>query len=351
MNVSKNSSPLSLDTIGMWTLTASLPEQMSAAIDTAHGVEGLERFGAISSVVVLGMGGSGIAGDVLATIGAPEMAVPVVISKSYELPRFVGPDTLVITVSCSGNTEETLSALSSAQEAGAQILAVTSGGKLGAFAAQASAPIVPVPSDIPQPRAALAAMSVPPLVVLERLGLLEGITPRLRNCVEVISRRRDQVASADGLSAQIARRLVHTIPLIHGASGPSAVAAQRWKAQINENAKAPATFALHPELCHNEVAGWGVNGDVTRQAISLVTLRHSGEHPQVARRFELVAQMMNEVVSHIEEVRTEASEDIARLFDLVVIGDFVSLFLADHDGVDPGPVSALVELKEALARP
>ena len=146
-----------------------------------------------------------------------------------------------------------------------------------------------------------------------------------------------------------ARRIGRTIPLVHGAAGPSGVAAQRWKTQVNENAKAPAFFALQPELCHNEVAGWGQHGDLTRQAITLVTLRHPGEHPQIARRFSLVAELMEEVVAGIVEVRTDATGDMAALYDLVLIGDFCSLHMAAAEGIDPGPVPVLGELKARLA--
>ena len=107
-----------------------------------------------------------------------------------------------------------------------------------------------------------------------------------------------------------------------------AVAAQRWKTQINENAKAPAFFAAQPELCHNEIVGWGQHGDVSRQVITLVTLRQSGEHPQVARRFDLISEIMLEVVADVVAVWAEGTGPLAQFFDLVLFGDFVSLHLA-----------------------
>ena len=118
---------------------------------------------------------------------------------------------------------------------------------------------------------------------------------------------------------------------------------------MQENAKTPAFASLQPELCHNEVAGWGQDGDVTRQVLTLVTLRHDGEHPEIARRFELVAEIMEEVVGDVVVVRTEATDDIARFFDLALFGDLVSLHLAGREGVDPGPVPVLGEIKQRLA--
>ncbi len=126
-------------------------------------------------------------------------------------------------------------------------------------------------------------------------------------------------------------------------------AALRWKTQVNENAKSPAFWATSPELCHNEIAGWGQHGDVTRQVMTLVNLRHDAEHPQVVRRFELVTELLREVVADVVEVRAAGEGELAQLLDLVLVGDFVSLHLAAHEGVDPGPVPVLEALKERLA--
>ena len=125
----------------------------------------------------------------------------------------------------------------------------------------------------------------------------------------------------------------------------------RWKNQVNENAKAPAFSNRVPELCHNEVAGWGQHGDVTRQVLTLVQLRHDFEHPQVARRFELMSSLDDEVVAAIDEVQAEGDGPLAQLFDLVLFGDFVSLAMADQAGVDPGPIAALDFIKESLRTP
>jgi glucose/mannose-6-phosphate isomerase len=341
-------SPLPVDSLSMWEATAGLPEQISAAISAAEALGGLPMVAPITNVVVLGMGGSGIAGDVLAAVAASEMAVPVAVVKSYQLPAFVGTDSLVLAVSCSGETAETVAAAESAYRAGASVVAITGGGALARLAEGEGSPVLPVPADIPQPRAALGAMAVPPLVLLERLGLLTDVAPRLAAAVEQLARRRDRLVGPASPAEEVARRIGRTFPLVHGSPGPVGVAAQRWKTQVNENAKSPAFWSLQPELCHNEVAGWGQHGDVTRQVLTLVTLRHDGEHPQVARRFALVEEAMLEIVADIVTVRTEATDGIARFFDLALFGDFVSLHLAGREGIDPGPVPVLAEIKDRL---
>ncbi len=344
-------SPLAVDSLDMWGATAALPEQMEAAIDRALDADlgGLAARGPFSSVVVCGMGGSGIAGDVLAALASPRSSVPVQVVKGYRLPECVGASTVVFAVSCSGGTEETLAAAEDARARRAQVVAVSGPGPLAEAAASAGWPLVPVPGSIPQPRAGFGALSVPLLVVLERLAVLAGMEGLLRDAVRVVGERRDALVERGSTAQELARRIGRTIPLVHGTPGPTGVAAMRWKTQVNENAKSPAFFSLQPELSHNEVAGWGQHGDVTRQAITVVVLRHSAEHPRVARRIELVEHLMAEVVANVLDVRTDAASDVAALFDLVLLGDFVSLHLAAAEGVDPGPVPVLSELKQELA--
>jgi len=294
------------------------------------------------------MGGSGIAGEVMVAVAGPFLPVPVTVVKSYTTPDFVGRGSLVFAISCSGDTEETVEAAAEAYEAGASLVVVTSGGELGRLADERGAPTVPVPASIPQPRAAVGAMAIPPLIVLEQVGLFPGAAQWVDLAVDQLRRRRDDLLRPGNLAERTAQRIGRTIPLIHAAQSLGVAAATRWKTQINENAKSPAFAAFYPELCHNELAGWGQHGDVTRQVLTLVNLRHDAEHPQIIRRFELVADLLLEVVADIVEIRAEGEGDLAQLLDLFMIGDFVSLLLAAHEGIDPGPVPILGELKDRL---
>ncbi len=338
-----------LDTQGMWEATASRPEHVEEAARDARDLEGLPDREAVENVVVVGMGGSGIVGDIVAAIAGPFMAVPVVVAKSYTLPAFVGEGSLVFAVSFSGDTEETIEAASEAAVQGARVIAVTSGGELGKLASAWGAPLVPVPDTIPQPRAALGSLAIPPLVVLEQIGLFPGASQWIQLAVDQLKRRRDQLLGDASPAADLARRIGRTIPLLHSSGALGVAAAQRWKTQVNENAKAPAFWSVQPELSHNEVQGWGQHGDVTRQILTVVTLRHDAEHPQIARRFELVAELMREVVAGMEEVYAEGDGELAQLLDLMLFGDFVSLHLADNEGLDPGPVPTLGAIKRELS--
>jgi glucose/mannose-6-phosphate isomerase len=336
-----------LDTLGMFDAAAGLPEQVLAAAKAARGVRvGTGR--EVRHVVVAGMGGSGIAGDVLAAAAGPRLAVPVAVVKGYGVPAFVGPSSLVLAVSFSGDTEETLGAAGQAAERGARVVAVTGGGRLAALAEEQGALVVPVPAGLPQPRAALGALAIPLFVVLEEAGLLPGATEQVNLAADQLRRRRDQLVSPASPAERLARRIRRTVPLVYGGEPLGAAAALRFKTQVNENAKTPAFFAAYPELCHNEVVGFGQHGDVTRQLLSVVNLRHGYEHPRVGLRVRLVAELLEEVVAAIEEVRAEGQGELAQLLDLVMVSDFVSLHLAAQEGLDPGPVPVLEDLKARL---
>jgi glucose/mannose-6-phosphate isomerase len=193
-------------------------------------------------------------------------------------------------------------------------------------------------------------MAIPPLVLLEQIGLFPGArrgwTRPSTSCRAAATNWSAPGTWPRSWPGPIGR----TIPLVHSAQDLGAAAALRWKAQVNENAKRPAFFNVYPELCHNELAGWGQHGDATRQLITLVNLRHDAEHPQVSRRFDLVVEVLREVVADVIEVRAAGEGDLAQLFDLAMIGDFVSLHLAGNEGIDPGPIPVLDELKRQLAQ-
>ena len=338
-----------LDSIGMFDLAAALPEQVAAAAAQGAELEHLPDHDAIEHVLVLGMGGSGIAGDVVQAVAAPFMPVPVTVVRGYEAPHFVSEGTLCFAISYSGDTEETVEAAQSAAAAGARMVVLSTGGELAQLAEAWDAPHIPLPA-IPMPRAGIGAVSIPPLLVLERVGLFPGAAAWVDEAVGQLRRRRDQLIREGSAAHRLAEEIGRTIPLAYGGDAIGEVAAYRFKCQVNENAKAPAFSGSVPEMCHNEICGWGQHGDVTRQVMTVVRFRHDYEHPQVARRFDLTHDVLDEVVHTIVDVQAEGEGALAQLFDLVIQGDFVSLHMAVEAGVDPGPIPVLIDLKAALAQ-
>ena len=340
---------MQLDSQGMWEATRALPEQMEAALSQVVTVCDLPNKDHIEHVVVVGMGGSGIAGDVALAAAAPFMPIPITIVKGYELPSYVGQHSLVVAVSFSGNTEETLEVVSRALDHGAKCVAVTSGGELEHLMQERGGCIVQVDGTIPQPRAAFGALSVSVLGVLDQVGLFQGATGWINLAIARLKERRDELETQRSLAETIASQLVGTIPLIVSSGPIGQVAAMRWKAQINENAKAPAFYSVYPEACHNELAGFDAYPEMFERDLSLVILRHEHEHPQIARRYEFATTTIGPRLRHCVEVEGHGVGELANLFDLTFVGDYVALALAAALGIDPGPIVVLDSVKRFLA--
>jgi glucose/mannose-6-phosphate isomerase len=341
-----------IDTNHMFEHAAAFPEQVEQAFATSRTLSGLPAREEVENVVVIGMGGSGIAGDVLAAVGAPLLAVPVTVVKGYECPNFVGESSLVFAVSYSGGTEETVQAATDAALAGAKMVVVAGGGELAKLARAWGAPLVDLPK-VPWPRVAFGAMAIPLIVALWRMGLLAGADVWTERAIEQLKVRRDELAGAGEASAaaDVARRIGSTVPIVHAGGAVGACAALRWKSQVNENAKRLAFASSQPELCHNEVVGWGEPSKSLGAETTLVQLRHDAEHPQVGRRFEITAELIRPWVNDVVEVRAKGEGELAQLLDLAYFGDYVSLWLAAYAGVDPGPIDVLMWLKQRLAGP
>ena len=351
------SGPAPLDTLGMWEATAALPEQLSGALRAADdafvGLAPGVGAGAVRTVAAFGLGTGGMACAAAAALAAPELTVPFWVGQGSALPAFVDPSTLVLAVSASGGTEETLTAAETAIERGARVVAVggEAGGALARLAARAGLPWCPVSPGRGPARSALGATTVPLRVALARAGLRPDCAAAVDATAAVLARRRDALLAPGGLPTELARRLGRTIPLVYGSTGTTAVAALWWKTQVNLNAKAPAFAATLPELTHDELAGWGQGGDVTRQTMSLVLLRHAGEAPRTAGQFDAVRAATDEVMADVLEVRGEGDDELSRFFDLTLLGSLVSLHLAAHEGVDPGPVPAVDEAQAGTLTP
>lgn len=331
-----------LDSLGMWEAAARLPEQVGEAAGRVA-ASTLPDAAAPRAVAVLASGSAALAGEVVAMAAAPAAPVPVQVVDGYRLPAFVGPRTLVLALSYEGETEETLTTAIAALEVGARLVAVTAGGSLGALAEEAGE-LIPLPEGLPAERTAVAPMVAACLVVLDRGGVAPEASGLLPGVVEQLRRRRDQLLAEDNPARALARQLGPTLPLLHGTDRAAALAAHHWKSQVNLNAKAPAFWAPEPGAFHDEAAGWGVQGDVTRQVLTLVRLRHSAEHPALTRRAAWVEDLLLEVVSDVIEVRAQGDSELAQCLDLVLLGDFVSLHLAAAAGVDPGPAPAIDRL-------
>ena len=306
---------------------------------------------AARDVAICGMGGSGIAGDLLLGAYRERMRKPMTVVRDYFLPGWIGEDTFVILSSYSGETEETLTCAMQALERNALCVAISSGGKLASFYAAEGVPVIRLPPGL-QPRAALLRMLVPMAVLLERMGAvppLGGELDEARGAVEAaVAGLGPGVPEPQNPAKQLARALLGGVPLIWGAELTAPVAA-RWARQVNENAKLPAFASALPELDHNELVGFpGMPADL-RKLARLVMLRDPRNHRQVQRRFDLTRELVEGHVDAVYSITADGQGALARMLDLVMLGDYASLYLGLLRGVDPGPVEIIERLKERLA--
>ncbi|MGH2705010.1 MAG: bifunctional phosphoglucose/phosphomannose isomerase [Actinomycetota bacterium] len=326
------------------------PHQLLEAWQIGLDAGGLPDVAGIDSIAVLGMGGSGISGDVASAVLGPVTRLIIGSVKGYAVPGWVGPGTLLFAVSYSGDTEETLAAFDAALERGARVVIVASGGELAERGRSGGVPVIGVPGGL-QPRAAIGYLAMPILAVCARLGLVPPLADEIAEAAALAEARARECGRASPVGRNpakaLALRLARSLPVVYGSEGVAAVAAYRWKCQLNEVAKVPATTGIYPEVNHNEVVGWGGRADIARKC-ALVVLRHPGEHPRVARRIEVTRSLLGGNFGVVEEVATQASSRLARLLDLAYIGDFTSTYLALATGIDPTPVEIIDRLKRSL---
>jgi glucose/mannose-6-phosphate isomerase len=344
------------DSLGVLDALRGWPEQLASAHETAGKIVDtgtLPVAADFDHIVFMGMGGSGIVGDVVQSVGTGTLPVPLSVLKYYRTPAFVGPRTLAFAVSYSGETEETLEMAKGALDAGAQLITVACGGALAELGNDRGVLHLPCTPGLPSTRFALGALVAPIFVVLFKMRLLPEAHAGMVKAQEQLAKRREQckpeVAAPQNPARELARRIGRTIPLIHGAGGLGAAAAMRWKQSVNENAKAPAFWNVYPELDHNEICAWGQHGDVTRQVLSLVNLRHGLEHERLERRVRATTELVQEAFAQVLDVEAAGEGRLAQLLDLIYLGEWASCYLALDNDVDPGPIDAIRELKAALA--
>jgi glucose/mannose-6-phosphate isomerase len=328
---------------------AALPDHVEAGYASGLATTGLPSLDGVTSVVFCGMGGSAVAGDVLRQTFRDRLSVPVDVNRTPLLPEYAGPHTLVIASSFSGQTSETLSAVEEAIVRGCRMLAITSGGRLGALCDEHAIARASVPAGF-QPRAALGHLTFAMLGALEAAGLVPSIAADVEETLSsirgLIAGMTPNVPTADNPAKELADWLGDRVPVVWGADGMGAVAAMRWKTQMNENGKVPAWHAAMSELDHNEVVGW-VTPFGSMHAV--IALRSDHEHREIAARFPLSLDIARGAGAEGREVTVPERGSLATLLSLVTIGDFASCYVGLRHGADPTPVEAIQGLKAALA--
>jgi len=340
----------SLDAEHMAKAIYDFPDQLEQAVVIGKNFFVNTTFNAIQNVVVAGMGGSAIGGDVCRALLAAELNVPFLVNRNYNLPNWVNEHTLVICSSYSGNTEETLSAFADANAKGANICGISTGGLLTEKLKTDNCDIIAIPAG-QQPRAALAFSIVPMLFLLRAQGLIgDSIFNDISNTVKLLRVHRDKYAKEDAanLTYALAASIYKTLPIIYGTSDSTAVAALRWKGQFCENADMLAYHNELPEMNHNEIAGWENNAELFDN-MSVLWLTDGNDHDRVQLRQKITKRIIGKKNNNQHVIAVAGSSVRVRLLHLIHFGDWVSYWCAILHGTDPSPVVPIMQLKEELS--
>lgn len=338
------------DTEGMFTHLGEMPTHCQRAWQMACDLELPEDFARVDKVVILGMGGSAIGGDLLKNL-VTQANLPIITLREYDLPGFVDSETLVIASSYSGNTKETLTAFGQALKTEAKKLVMTTGGKLKSLAEENGIPsfIFDYPT---QPRVALPYSFLPLVAIMQKLGLI-GIKPpdmtdTVANLKSLAGQINQKIPILKNPAKQLARNLHRRLPIIYG-SGITEGVARRLKEQINENAKAWAFYEVFPELNHNSSAGYRFPEELASQLV--VVMLGSPLHSRpIKQRYKITNQLLEDAGIKCLGVELAGTDPLGQILSLVLLGDYTSCYLAILNKVDPTPVKVIEYLKEQLLR-
>jgi len=340
-----------VDRSDMYSLLRSFPEQVNTALTIAGNVKVPFRAGGISRVILTGLGGSAIGGDLLRAYLSSELPIPFLVNRNYTLPECAGRTTLVIVSSYSGDTEETVSAYREALKRRAKILCISSNGATERLARAKRNTFIKIPGGLP-PRAALGYSFFPMLVTLSRIGLIPDKSRDMRETLAIIRRKTEEYGnpqSADNTALTLAHQLRGRLGVLYSATDHLDAVATRWRCQLAENAKTLASANTLPEMNHNELVGWKALGPQMAD-MQVIFLRDRVDHPRTSTRIDITKEILASHTSHITEVWSEGRSLLARMFSLICLGDWTSFYLAILHGEDPTPIAVIDYLKNALMK-
>jgi glucose/mannose-6-phosphate isomerase len=340
-----------LDPSGMYDWIRNFPDQIEDAVRIGTKAPLTLRIGGLRNIVVTGLGGSAIGGDVLRSYLANELPLPVIINRHYRLPEFVDTTSLVIVSSYSGNTEETIAAHADAVQRKARVLCITTNGTTMNMAKKFKQPVIAIPPGLP-PRAALGYSFFPLLIAFSRLRLIK---PKTRDIAETVKLLRQESSvlsdpqSPDNTALQLARSLRGKLPVLYAPTEHLDAVAVRWRGQLSENAKQLAFGHVLPEMNHNELVGWKHPRQLLKQ-MHVIFLRDAGTHKRIALRETITQRIVSQYAGGVTELWTKGTSLLARIFSLIHLGDWTSFYLALLNNEDPTPVRVIDEIKQELGK-
>lgn len=299
-----------------------------------------------NNVVIAGMGGSGIGGNLIQSYVADKLSVPVVLNKGYTIPSFVGRDTLFIASSFSGNTEETIAAVRAAMRSDASVCFVTSGGELLRLAKDNNMPFITIPGESQQPRTCLGYSVILMLYLLYHAELLDNtFKTEVRQSIDLLE---ELSGSIKVQASALANAFHNKLPMLYVSDAMEPVAV-RFQQQINENAKQLSHVNVFPEMNYNEVEGWQHPENLYGQLMVLL-IKTSYDHPRVRLRMDLTKKIFESKVQDVLEMEARGATFLEQAFHLIHMFDWVSVYLAELNNVDPNTIDNINYLKGELSK-
>jgi glucose/mannose-6-phosphate isomerase len=340
-----------IDPKGMYQWIKDFPKQIEESVRIGKEAKIKLNVKGVQNIVLTGLGGSAIGGDLLRSYLVKELDIPFTVNRYYTLPEFVGRNTLVIVSSYSGNTEETISAHKEAMKRKARILCISTGGETARMAKKFKQPWIQIPPGL-SPRAALGYSFFPLLVVLSRLGFIKPKDRDIKETIQLLKIKSlsfGNPESPENAPLKLAERLKGKLPVIYSPAEHLDTVNIRWRGQIAENAKQLSSGHVLPEMNHNELVGWKVLTDLMKH-MHVIFLKDFGTYKRVAIREGITKQVVSMYAGEVTEVASEGRGLLARLFSLIYFGDWVSLYLAILNNENPEPVAIIDYLKSELSK-
>ena len=340
-----------IDKDDMYQSIWDFPENIIDAIELSEKITLKNEYLNVNNIIIAGMGGSAIGGDVVYSLIKNEIKIPFVVNRGYDLPAWANSSTLIICSSYSGNTEETISILEEAKSLGAKVIGITTGGVLESLCKNYSFDFVNIPSGL-QPRAALAFSFIPLLYILKKTSLINvEVKNWLESSVDLIKSKREEysLAKENNPVYQLANKLYNKLPIIYADSGSLETVAVRLKGQICENSKMLCYHNDLPELNHNEIVGWE-NNSILFDHLFLIWLSDKSDNERVKHRMAITQTILNEkkVDQHVIEMKGNLFQ--VRFLNMIHYGDWLSYWCAIAHNTDPSPVSNIDRLKKELSK-
>jgi glucose/mannose-6-phosphate isomerase len=336
-----------IDKSNMLSFCVEAPKHYAKAAEMAKAVA--ISYPKPQTIIVAGMGGSAIGGELLKDWARDKITVPIEVCREYSLPAYANKNTLVFVVSYSGETEETLSAFLDAVKRRCMIVCISSGGTLSKFAEKLNIPHLRVPSGM-APRATLPYLFMPLPIFLEKIGLVSDVISEISETIKILKRVSDsnepEKPFKDNFSKKLTSDICGTVPVVYGFGFYRSVA-QRFKTQFNENSKFPAKWESFSELNHNEIVGWEAVKELAKD-FSIILIRDETEPEAMRQRILTTKELIRKQSVKVFEIQSVGKSMLAKMSSVICIGDFTSVYLAIMRGIDPTPVKTIDLLKEKV---